>query len=96
MGTKNTATEIYHIADQKGMYLYGTCSGVSGDEYENLFKGTKQVSGKHIRKLIKKHIPDLYYAIGLEFPNPYEHQSRVKDGLFIYIHSAIDYFIKIN
>lgn len=89
-------TEQYHKAENNGMYLYSTCASVKDEEYNNFFKGTKTVSGAKIRKLIEKHIPELYNALGLNFRNPFERQSRVKDNLFIYVHSAVDYFIIIN
>ncbi len=87
---------IYNQAEQKGIFLYASCSGITIKEHEKLMNGTTKANGSKIRKLIKKHLPDLAEDLGLNFYNPYESQSRKKDGLFIYVHSAIEYFLKLN
>lgn len=76
-------------------YLYN-CSNISINEWNDLMKGSTKANGSLIRNLIKKHLPDLYDSLCLDFNNPYEDQSRKKQGMFIYVHSAIEYFIKFN
>lgn len=43
---------------------------------------------------IKKHIPQLYEALALDYYNPYENKCGVNQDYYILVHSAIEYFIK--
>jgi len=90
------ATDQYKKANHSGIELVATCEGITISEWENFMQGAVKANGLKIRRLIKKHLPDLYFNLCLDFRNPYEHQAKRKDGLFIYVHSAIEYFIKIN
>ena len=72
------------------------CMGISIKKWESYMLNTTKANGKKIKSLIKKHLPDLYESIGLEFPNPFEHKSVKKDGLLVYVHSGIEYFFKYN
>lgn len=75
-------------------YLAADCSQLNSTGWERAMSGTTKANGRAIRGIIKKHIPELYSSLGLEFPNPYESQSVKKDGLLVYVHSGIEYFIK--
>lgn len=55
---------------------------------------TTKANGKVIRNLIKEHLPYLYESLALEFYNPYEYKCVKKDGLLVYVHSGIEYFLK--
>lgn len=56
--------------------------------------GTSQANGARIRGFIKKYTPNIAYELALNFYNPYESQSRKKEGVFIYVHSSIEYVFK--
>ena len=56
-------------------------------------KGSKPLSYKWLVDRIKKHLPELYYDLGLEYYNPYEKQCRVNKRYYILVHSATEYFI---
>jgi hypothetical protein len=91
-----SAKKIYNQATQKGIYFYTDCTSINITKHEKLMSNSTKANGKKIRKLIKENCPDLAESLGLNFPNPYEHKSRKKEGLLIYVHSAIEYFFKIN
>lgn len=74
--------------------LIDTCMGINQREWDKYMKGTTKANGAMIRKLIKKHLPELYNSLTLEYYNPYESQSRKKKGLLIYVHSMIEYFLE--
>lgn len=82
-----TPNQISHLD------YYANCSSIELNEWEELMEGTTKANGELIRKHIKNHLPDLYDALALEFRNPYEHQSKKKEGLFVYVHSGIEYFL---
>lgn len=90
------AQEIYTQADQNGISYYANCTCITIQQHEKLMANSTKANGKKIRQLIKKNCPDLAEEIALNFYNPYEWQSRKKDGLLIYVHSGIEYFFKIN
>ena len=74
--------------------LEHTCVSVTIRKWESLMEKSVKADGLKIRRLIKKHLPDLYQELGLNFSNPYESQCvRTKTHL-IYVHSSIEYFIK--
>ena len=78
----------------KSLKFIATCVGITQKQWDSYMENTTKASGSKIRSLIKKHLPDLYHQLGLEFYNPYETQSRKKNGLLIYVHSSIEYFLK--
>ncbi len=86
----------YDIAKTKGIVLIDTCISSGPEKWDQYMKGTVKANGKKIRLLIKKHLPDLYNELTLQFYNPYEKQCYRKEGLLVYTHSMIEYFIKIN
>lgn len=57
-------------------------------------KGIKPINYKWLVNRIKKHIPQLYETLALEYPNPYESKCGVSQDYYILVHSAIEYFIK--
>lgn len=80
----------------KTLDLIADCTSIGLNKWNALMEGTTKASGETIRKHIRDHAPDLYATLALEYPNPYEQQSRKKEGLFVYVHSGIEYFLKFN
>ena len=78
----------------RSLKLVNTCVGISQRQWDSYMENTTKASGSQIRSLIKKHLPDLYFELGLEFYNPYESQCVKKEGLLIYVHSSIEYFLE--
>lgn len=80
------------------MKLIADCSQVNKKEWNELMKYTRPCSGRVLRNKIKKHLPELYNALCLNYPNPYENQARksIRTGIAVYVHSATEYFIQIN
>jgi hypothetical protein len=74
--------------------LENCCSGIHINEWNKYMKNTTKANGKRIRILIKKHCPLLYESLALDFYNPYEHQSKKKKGILVYVHSGIEYFLR--
>ncbi len=72
------------------------CTCISESRWDKQMENSKKANGSIIRKMIKTQIPDLYNELALEFPNPYEHQSVRNDDFLVYVHSAIEYFLKIK
>ena len=74
------------------MYLECTCTQITQSKWDRLMKGARRASQRKLNSLVKKHLPDLYEALALEFPNPYDYfQTRTH---WILVHSAIEYFIR--
>lgn len=90
------AEQIYTQAERNGIHLQATCASVSLPEWDAMMKGTTKANGRRIRKIIQKHLPEIYDELGLEFFNPYEKQAAKKPGLLVYVHSGIEYFFTIN
>lgn len=78
------------------MYLECTCADISVKKWNKLMKGAKPTNGKWLRNKIQKHLPELADALALDFPNPYEENSCATKTHYIYVHSAIEYFIRKN
>ena len=78
------------------MDLISTCVSCDKNHWDEYMKGTTKADGKQIRRLIKKHLSELYDDLCLHYHNPYEHKCRKKKGLLIYVHSMIEYFIAYN
>ena len=75
------------------MYLECTCVGIGMKRWNQLMKGSKPLNYEWLLRRIRKHMPDLYEALGLNFYNPYEEQTRVTRTHYILVHSSIEYFI---
>lgn len=56
------------------MYLECTCVGIGMKRWNQLMKGSKPLNYEWLLRRIRKHMPDLYEALGLNFYNPYEEQ----------------------
>ena len=76
------------------MYLECTCTQVSADKWAELMKGGKPINYKWLVDKIKRELPNLYYELALEYPNPYKDECLVTKTHYILVHSAIEYFIK--
>lgn len=76
------------------MYLDCTCVNISIETWNNLMRGAYKVSYKNLLRKILKDMPEFYYAIGLNYGNPYSEQCRQTKTHYILVHSAIEYFIK--
>lgn len=75
------------------MILECNCTQISYLEWEKKMKGIRPISYTWLISRIKKHLPELYNVLGLEFYNPFENQCGVNDRYYILVHSAIEYFI---
>lgn len=78
----------------ESLKLVDTCNSITQQKWNSYMENTTKASGSKIRSLIKKHLPHLYEQLGLEFYNPYESQCVKKEGLLIYVHSCIEYFLE--
>ena len=56
-------------------------------------EGNKPLNYEWLRRKVKKHLPELYDSLGLDYYNPYEKQTRVTKTHYILVHSSIEYFI---
>lgn len=78
-------------------YTYiASCIDIDINTFNKLMKNSKPCSGSRLRNEIKRHLPFLYNQLALDFYNPFEHRCRRKKGLAIYVHSGIEYFIRID
>ena len=80
----------------KQIFLETDCTSISEKEWDKLMKGAVKANGSKIRRLIKQQLPDLYEALALNFHNPYEAQAVRTKTHFVYVHSAIEYFIRFK
>jgi len=87
-----TAREAYNSK----IHLECTCSDISICEWEKLMANAKKANGRKIRQMIKNQLPDLYEELALMFPNMYEQNSQRTSTHLIYVHSAIEYFLKLS
>lgn len=69
------------------------CMEISADKWSSLMKGAKKLNYKWLKARIKKHLPDLYEHLALDYYNPYESQCKVTKTHYILVSSAIEYFI---
>ena len=72
------------------------CTAITINKWNQLMNNSVKANGKKIKALIKKHLPELFENLALEFYNPYEQQSKRTKTHFIYVHSGIEYFLNIN
>lgn len=70
------------------------CADLSLDQWKERMKGIKPISYKWLVAKVKKHLPQLYESLMLDFDNPYENKCGVTKEYYILCHSAIEYFIK--
>ena len=76
------------------MELEYTCVEISLDKWNSLMKGAKPINYKWLKNKIKKHLPNLYNDLCLDYNNPFGEQSKVTKTHYILVYSAIEYFIK--
>jgi hypothetical protein len=88
-------TKLIDMNYNENIQLECACCDISELKWDELMNGSKKANGSKIRKLIKNKIPDLYNALALDFNNPYESQSQKTNTHYIYVHSAIEYFLEI-
>jgi hypothetical protein len=82
--------------DITSLELDCTCVGISQARWNQLMEGNVKANGASIRRLIKKHIPELHDQLALKYPNPYEWACKRTKTHFIYRHSGIEYFLKFQ
>ena len=75
------------------MELECTCIGIGIERWNRLMEGNKPLNYEWLRRKVKKHLPELYDSLGLDYYNPYENQTRVTKTHYILVHSSIEYFI---
>jgi len=75
------------------MYFECTCIGIGIERWNRLMKGNKPLNYEWLRRKVKKHLPELYDSLGLDYYNPYENQTRVTKTHYILVYSSIEYFI---
>lgn len=76
------------------MYLECDCSQISIEEWERKMKGNRPINYDWLVRRIKKHLPELYEVLCLEYYNPYHDKCRSNKRYYILVHSAIEYFIR--
>ena len=76
------------------MELEYTCNEITLDKWNDLMKWAKPINYDWLKNKIRKHLPDLYKDLLLDYYNPYGQQSKVTKTHYILVHSAIEYFIK--
>ncbi len=76
----------------KEIHLETTCVNCSGyNEWDNLMEGHTRANKTLIDSLVKKHLPELYNDLCLNFHNPYFYYKTEKH--LILVHSSIEYFL---
>lgn len=75
------------------MYYETRCVDTTIDNWNRLMKGARKASYKRLVSRIKRELPELYRALGLDFPNPYDNMTKQTKTHYILVHSAIEYFI---
>lgn len=75
------------------MYYETNCTQLSLQELQSLMKNARRCSYQRLVARIRRNLPDFYYQLALEFPNPYADKCRQTKSHYILVHSAIEYFI---
>ena len=75
------------------MQLEHICTNITPSKWDALMKGSKPINYNWLKNKVRKHLPELYSALSLDYNNPYGHQSKVTKTHYILVHSAIEYFI---
>lgn len=76
------------------MHLESTCIDMSAEKIQAILERSKPINYKWLISKIRKHLPELYSDLCLDFYNPYENQCRVTKEYYILVHSAIEFFIR--
>ena len=80
----------------KSLKHVASCMNVSRRKWDEYMEGAVKANGRKVRRLIKQHLPKLYTELGLNFHNPYECKCQRTKTHFIYVHSSIEYFLKVE
>lgn len=75
------------------MYYETCCCDTTIDNLDRLMKGSRPASYKRLVARIKRELPWLYNELCLDYPNPYDNQTKQTKTHYILVHSAIEYFI---
>lgn len=76
------------------MYYETNCTEIGIEQWNELMRNNRKCSYKRLVGRLKRHLPELYNSLCLEFLNPYDGQCRQTKTHYILVHSAIEYFIK--
>lgn len=69
---------------------------MSLSELSKYTHGCTKANGAKIRRILKRFFPLMDNELTYDFYNPYEANSIKKEGILIYVHSAIEYIFKYN
>ena len=86
------AQDIYNRAETNGVQYETNCTAVKLWQWENLMQGATKADKNKVKSIIHQNCPEFEnLLIGW---NPYDHY-KTKTHI-IFVHSAIEYFFKIN
>jgi hypothetical protein len=74
--------------------LYKTSETMESSEYDYVMRKHTKADGHEIKMMIKKQIPSLYKSLSLNEFNPYERVCRRTKEYYVYVHKAVEYFLK--
>ena len=74
------------------LHLECSCVCITSYEWDKLMSGSTRSDKRIINKLVKEHIPELYYDLSLDFYNPYNYYKTATH--LILVHSSIEYFLR--
>lgn len=86
---------IYEKAAKNGCFLECACTDINQTKWDQLMKGARKANRKKVLKaaiIAGLHIEKEEFKN--EYFNPYDHY--VTKTHIIYVHSSIEYFIKVN
>lgn len=78
----------------KSLKFEASCASINKEEWDKLMEGAKRGNKREINALVKKLLPDLWWGLELRFNNPYNYYKT--NTHLILVHSATEYFLKIN
>lgn len=89
---------IYQRAYDNGCYLETDCTSITESKWNKLMKGHTKANRKEVVRIaLLAGVIDEYQAkeeIKRPYFNPYNHFKT--ESHIIYVHSSIEYFIKVN
>lgn len=87
------ANDIYKDAVKHGIYLETTCANISEREWDELYKNATRANKQIVNRIVRQNSLDESGWLTHK-SNPYEYFKTSTH--LILIHSATDYFFKIN
>ena len=78
----------------RSLHLECDCTSISKKEWDKLMSGATRANKRIIDRLVKNHIPSLYWDLALNYSNPYVYYKT--DTHLILVHSSIEYFLKYD